>query len=352
MGLLLPLALCALAMCCGAVSPPQKPFRIFNLSSRGCNDSDILTVAGFALQDINKDQKDGYVLSLNRVSDAWEYRQDSPGALFYLTLDVLETYCHVLSKKPWEDCPVRELHGSVYGQCKVMYYVDKPRRILNLLAYNCTLRPVSGRQIHSMCPDCPSPRPTDLSDPRVLEAATESLAKFNRETPSKQYSLVKVTRASAQWVFGPGYFVEYLVKESPCTQSQASNCPLQPSDSATPAPGEENPAASQKLPEVKEPQHKGTAPTNTSSETVSRGSIQHLPDLDDGKPEDPTKEPTHEAFPVQLDLTTNPQGEDLVFSFLSLGPEKELHVIPFPKRQQTPKCPGPAKEGNRLVLPP
>ncbi|KAG8525006.1 Fetuin-B, partial [Galemys pyrenaicus] len=47
-----------------------------------------------------------------------------------------------------------------------------------------------------MCPDCPSP--SDLSNPKVLEAATESLAKFNRESPSKQYSVVKVTRASSQ----------------------------------------------------------------------------------------------------------------------------------------------------------
>lgn len=47
-----------------------------------------------------------------------------------------------------------------------------------------------------MCPDCPGP--VDLSDPRVLEAATESLAKFNSESPSKQYSLVKVTRATSQ----------------------------------------------------------------------------------------------------------------------------------------------------------
>lgn len=47
-----------------------------------------------------------------------------------------------------------------------------------------------------MCPDCPGP--IDLSDPKVMEAATESLAKFNSENPSKQYSVVKVTRATGQ----------------------------------------------------------------------------------------------------------------------------------------------------------
>lgn len=49
--------------------------------SRGCNDSDVLTVAGFALQDINRDRKDGYVLSLNRVRDVREHRQASDGSL-------------------------------------------------------------------------------------------------------------------------------------------------------------------------------------------------------------------------------------------------------------------------------
>lgn len=29
-------------------------------------------------------------------------------------------------------------------------------------------------------------------------------------------------------MFGPAYFVEYLIKESPCTKSQASSCALQP----------------------------------------------------------------------------------------------------------------------------
>ncbi|XP_045419982.1 fetuin-B-like [Lemur catta] len=112
MGLLLPLALCTLALCCGAVSLPQQALGPSPLLSRGCNDSDVLAVAGFALQDINRDRKDGYVMSLNRVNNAWEHRQDGLGSLFYLTLDVLETDCHVLSKKAWKDCGLRYLHES------------------------------------------------------------------------------------------------------------------------------------------------------------------------------------------------------------------------------------------------
>lgn len=228
MGLPLRLALCTLILCCGARSPPLPVLNPWALLSRGCNDSDVLAVADFALRDINKDRKDGYVLSLNRVNDAQEHRQasndgphsgrdvgklerlarvreprdtcwqvfsvlealprtlchplpgsatmhlllikthvnsdptltlvsdsavyrvspqtsfgfpikqgflcvwsfsvsascemccislpfpqDDLGSLFYLTLDVLETDCHVLSKKAWRDCGMTPFYQSV-----------------------------------------------------------------------------------------------------------------------------------------------------------------------------------------------------------------------------------------------
>ncbi|KAL6035355.1 hypothetical protein STEG23_036379 [Scotinomys teguina] len=311
------------------------------------------------------------------------FRTEDMGSLFYLTLDVLETDCHVLSKKAQKDCNPRSLHQSVYGQCKAMFHINKPQRVLYLLAYNCTLRPVSQRKIHSMCPDCPGP--VDLSDPRVLEAATESLAKFNSENPSKQYSLFKVIRATSQWVVGPSYFVDYLIKESSCTKSQAS-CSLQSSDSVpaglchgsliqgpleksvsvtceifesqAQVPGGENPAATQepqKQPSVdNEAPQKGRVPVNSPSITAPKGSVQHLPDLDAEKPEASKGKSPEEAFPVQLDLTTDPQGEKLDVSFLYLGPEeKKLVVLPFPgKEGRSTECPGPAEGTNPLILPP
>ncbi|XP_046956467.1 fetuin-B isoform X2 [Lynx rufus] len=347
MGLLLPVVLCALAACCGATSPPLPPLRFWPPIARGCNDSGILELAGFALQDINRDRKDGYVLSLNRVSDVREHRQ-------------------------------------VYGQCKALFYVNRPGRVLYVLAYNCTLRPVSRRSIHMMCPDCPSP--FKLSNPKVLETAAESLAKYNKESASKQYSLFQVTRASGQWVFGFAFFVEYLIKESPCTKHQASSCALQPPDSVpvglckgtlterelqkfvsvtcdffepqVPAPGGENPAANQgpaDLPTVEESQQKIIAPTNSPSKAVPKGSVQYLPDLDDEKkPEDAQENSPVEAFPVQLELTTDPLGESLDVSFLFLDPEeKKVVVLPFPKKEQrSAECPGPAQQASPLVLPP
>ncbi|EHB12510.1 Fetuin-B [Heterocephalus glaber] len=382
MGLLWSLVLCVLAQaaCCRAESPPQQALSSLPLLSRGCHDSDVLAVSGLALQSINRDQKDGYVLELNRVHDVWEHRQDSQGSLFYLTLDVLETSCHVLSRKEWKDCSPRTLHESVYGQCKAMFYFNKPKRILYLPAYNCTLRPVSRRGIHNMCPDCPSPSSTDLSDLRVLEAATESLAKYNSKSTLKQYSLDKVTRASTQWVVGPAYFVEYLIRESPCTKSQASSCSLKSSDSMPvglcqgsltqahtekfvsvtcdffksqiQAPGGENSTVNQgsgSLPRVEQPLQENTTSSSSPQETVPVGSVQHLPELDDEKPNGSQEKDHQEAFPVQLNLTTNAQGNTLH----SLGFQQEkLVVLPFPKEQHSAECPGPARVTSHLVLPP
>uniref|UniRef100_A0A8C6RIB9 Fetuin beta n=1 Tax=Nannospalax galili TaxID=1026970 RepID=A0A8C6RIB9_NANGA len=374
MGLLRSLVLCTLAACCMARSPPQPPLP---LKPRGCNDSDVLAVSGLALQEINRNQKDGYVLSLNRVHDAWEYPQADQGSLFYLTLDVLETGCHVLSKKAWKDCRERTFYQSVYGQCKAIFHINKPRRVLYLPAYNCTLRPVTRRKILFMCPDCPVPVRMDPSNLKVLEAATESLAKYNNESPSKQYSLVKVTKASSQWVVGPAYFVEYLVKESPCSKSQTT-CSPQPSDSEpvglcqgsltkTPdktfvsvtcdffepqnqVPGGKTSAVDQTS--VKLPKE-NTAPASPHYKPSPSGSVQHLPDLDDEMSEDSQAQNLPEAFPVRLDLTTNPWGEDLDLSFLYIGPDEgKLTVLPFPRKSQHDRCPGPAKDTRPLVLPP
>ncbi|XP_055977131.1 fetuin-B-like [Sorex fumeus] len=379
MGLLLPLALCALATSYSAAFPAQQTTKnLFPFLSRGCNDSDVLSFAGFALEDINKDRKDGYILSLNRVNDVREQRQDDEpgGSLFYLTLDVLETSSHVLSRKSWKDCEGWPFYATVYGQCKALFYMNRPRRVLYTVAYNCTLRPVSRRSIQRTCPDCPGSIYLDGSNDKILNVATESLAKYNKESTSKQYSLVEITRASNWWAGGPAYSVEYLIKETPqpCTKSMDSTCALQSPD---PAPVgicqgslieslgkktvkvncdffEPQDAAAEgekaaKLPKVQDPGHK-----EAEAKRGPKGTVQKLPDLDHERPEQSQDPSPVEEFPVHLDLTTDPEGQALDVSFLFIGPlEEKLLVLPFPsKEQRSAECPGPARDANHLVLPP
>nr|XP_006138536.1 fetuin-B isoform X1 [Pelodiscus sinensis]XP_006138537.1 fetuin-B isoform X2 [Pelodiscus sinensis] len=218
-------------LCSRAVSPPaEKPPPL--LHSLACNDSAVEAAADLALSQINANQREGYVLSLYRIFSVQEHPQEITGSVFYLTLDVVETECHVLSRKLWKDCKNRADHETVFGQCKAILYINKPRRIVHLYSYECTLQPVPSSSIVRLCPDCPTPGcPTE---PKYLEAAVVSLDKFNKESKEAHlFSVLNVTKASMQWVIGPAHFVEFIIQETSCSKNESiaevSNCkPLSP----------------------------------------------------------------------------------------------------------------------------
>ncbi|NXS52395.1 FETUB protein, partial [Brachypteracias leptosomus] len=187
------------------------------LLSPACDDTTVEEAADLALRKINADRDEGYVLRLYRIFSVREHPQETTGSVFYLILDVIDTECHVLSKKLWKNCKARETHSTVYGQCKAIIYMNRERNITHLNTYECTLQPVPPRYISSVCPDCP----VDVcpTEPEYLEAAVESLAKFNEESEQTHYfSVLNVTRASMQWVIGPAYFVEFLIQETSCSK--------------------------------------------------------------------------------------------------------------------------------------
>ncbi|NXM86710.1 FETUB protein, partial [Oenanthe oenanthe] len=188
------------------------------LLSPRCDDAAVEEAADLALRQLNADREEGYVLSLYRIASAREQPQEITGSVFYLILDVVDTECHVLSKKLWKDCKTRPAHSTVYGQCKAIIYINQARNIAHLNTYECTLQPVPPRYIRSICPDCPvDDSPTQ---PEYLDAAVRSLAKFNEESEETHYfSVLNVTRASMQWVVGPAYFVEFLIQETSCSKS-------------------------------------------------------------------------------------------------------------------------------------
>ncbi|NWV60249.1 FETUB protein, partial [Malurus elegans] len=202
------------------------------LLSPRCDDAAVVEAADMALRQINADREEGYVLSLYRIVSAREQPQEITGSVFYLILDVVDTECHVLSKKLWKKCNPRPADSTVYGQCKAIIYTNQARNIAHLNTYECTLQPVPPKYIWSICPDCPvDDNPTK---PEYLETAVRSLAKFNEESNQTHYfSVLNVTRASMQWVVGPAYFVEFLIQETSCSKNDTvadiSRCePLPP----------------------------------------------------------------------------------------------------------------------------
>ena len=48
------------------------------------------------------------------------FLQGDLGSLFYLTLDVIESSCHVLSKMSWKDCGLTPFHESVSACVQVL----------------------------------------------------------------------------------------------------------------------------------------------------------------------------------------------------------------------------------------
>ncbi|MBN3288840.1 FETUB protein, partial [Polyodon spathula] len=197
------------------VSTWSLPPTSFPLQTVSCNDTDVESAAASALQSINKEREEGNVLSLFRI-DAVQKQHWRRGTVFYLAFNVIDTECHVLSRKDYKECEVRYLHEAVYGVCKAMIYVRQGRSG-DLLSYNCTLSPVARRKIASICPDCP---PSDsLDKPIYTEIAKLSLLKYNRESNnSKIFALKNITRTSMQSLFGTFYFVEFTVYETGCTK--------------------------------------------------------------------------------------------------------------------------------------
>nr|WAP48919.1 FETUB-1 [Crotalus scutulatus] len=199
-----------------------------------CNSLEVKAAAEAAVDKLNADRKEGYILGLLRIFDARELTRFG-SSLFYLTLDMLETDCYVLTRKPWKECKIRNLYETVYGQCKVVIIYNKNTDYSYLYSYHCALRPVSSSVIVRLCPDCPMPRNT--SEAVFQHTALESLAKFNAENEHNRYfGLDKITKASSQWVVGPSYFVEYTIRETSCPKStpvsDVTQCPFLPVETA------------------------------------------------------------------------------------------------------------------------
>ncbi|XP_041646618.1 fetuin-B-like [Cheilinus undulatus] len=197
-----------------------------NPEPQGCSSPEAVRVAEDALDQINRDQTEGYILSLNRLYDVTHTpEKDTGGSLYSLTIDVLETKCPIFSRKSWKQCEVRSIGDlPVYGECEISAYIDSN---VTLRSYTCALREVSAAEVHSVCPDCPTSN--NLSDPSVRETVNLALEKFNKDNGlAKYFSLEKITRASFQWVVGPSTFVEFIIAETECSNEtdarDLSNC--------------------------------------------------------------------------------------------------------------------------------
>ncbi|KAM8953116.1 fetuin-B-like [Pelodytes ibericus] len=219
--------ICVIVSLCNARSEP-RPVRPAPPIPVDCNATD--TEAGLALDLINEDRDEGFVLKPFRVVEAFRQESQKPrgGSIFYLTVDVLETKCSVLSGATWKNCSEQDsFHETVFGQCKAIVYISKIWRILKLINYNCTLAPVPSSAIVSICPDCPVV--VREITPKLNAKTGKLVEKYNNENNNTHYfNLYHLERVRTQWVFGQSYFLAFTIKETNCLKTQSdvvlANC--------------------------------------------------------------------------------------------------------------------------------
>ncbi|XP_036410595.1 fetuin-B-like [Megalops cyprinoides] len=324
-----------------------------------CEDPDALGAAEKALTKINQNREEGYIFSLHRLSNVNQMKHGPSEMVYYLTLDVLETKCHVLSKRNWSSCEVRQTHETpVYGQCKATIYVDKVRKVVRLYTYSCSVRPAPGYKIVRLCPDCPSKIPVDGE--KVRQAVQMSLEKYNSESGQANYfALLNITRASFQGGFGMFYFAEFTIQETVCANTtdiaEASKCALMDckfahkglcKGSHTLAQMKEYISANC---EIFEPED--CAPDLNPPSKRPRGDVRYLPAV--ARPVTPTSHPdepmTIPSFPDES-AAPNP-GHPVTLPIFpdTEGPEGVGPVIlPFPT-DISPQCPSQPKSEHPFI---
>ncbi|XP_019740506.1 fetuin B [Hippocampus comes] len=218
-----------LALACACVQ--GAPLDQDALAAESCQDALAMGAAGEALTKINRDRKEGYILSLHRLSNAHSEKHAENGIVFYLTLDVVETNCSVHSKKDWKDCQPRPTTDTpVYGQCKAAIYMNRVHRVVRLYKYDCVVRPVPAERVIQLCPDCSTLLSSDNAE--IQKTVSESLKKFNKESGlANRFALLQITRATSGMAMGIMYYhAEYTIQETTCPNdketSADNHCPL------------------------------------------------------------------------------------------------------------------------------
>ncbi|XP_053314855.1 fetuin-B-like [Spea bombifrons] len=207
------LLVCIQVFCCRAAPPQsQEP----PLTSIPCTDPGAEAAADLSLRQLNANRREGFVFGLKRISSALEQFEERSGVVYYLTLDVLETECHVLSRRAWKDCEPKPNHEAVFGQCKVIFHLNKPMRIAHLYSYECALRPVA-RGVGG-CPGCVFSQPKNHSS--VQDIVNKAIEKYNNQSAYDKYFTVgNITKSTSQVIAGTAYKVEFTIHETSCNKS-------------------------------------------------------------------------------------------------------------------------------------
>ncbi|XP_047915514.2 histidine-rich glycoprotein isoform X1 [Anser cygnoides] len=184
------------------------------------------TDAGVALDLVNRHRREGYVFGLFRVADAHELHIGNSSVLF-LTLDVLETECPVLSGRHWESCEYGDVYSMDFGQCKIIMYTSQLLKKPQLHGFNCTLSPVPPNLIE--CKDCPVKGEVLEVTEQHKDIAAKALKKFNSESNHTNYfNVIKVEKVLKTTDSNEVHILGFSIKETNCSKGvQQTEEPLE-----------------------------------------------------------------------------------------------------------------------------
>ncbi|XP_057256375.1 histidine-rich glycoprotein [Pezoporus wallicus] len=185
------------------------------------------TDAGVALDLVNRHRRSGYVFGLFRVTDAHELHIGNSSFL-YLTLDVLETECPVLSRRHWASCEYSDTYSMDFGQCKIIMHTNHLLEKPQLYGFNCTLSPVPPDLLE--CKDCPVKVEILEVTEQHKNIAAKALEKFNNEGNHTNYFGVdKIEKILKMIGSREGHILGFSIKETNCSKpaqqaAQALEC--------------------------------------------------------------------------------------------------------------------------------
>nr|XP_034989815.1 histidine-rich glycoprotein [Zootoca vivipara] len=186
--------------------------------SADCNDAGIEKDAGLALDLINKHRKDGYIFTLLRVADAHIQNVEND-SIMYLTLDVLETECSVLSRKNWSSCGNRPFYSYTdFGRCKAVVQINRFLEEEKLHRYNCTLSPVPPELYE--CKDCPVKVTVIEAAEEHMKYANLVLEQYNQDSnQTNYYKVEEIEKVFSAVASRTMYIVEFTIKETSCPRA-------------------------------------------------------------------------------------------------------------------------------------
>ncbi|NXK09610.1 HRG protein, partial [Herpetotheres cachinnans] len=165
-----------------------------SITPTDCNT--IETNAGVALDMVNRHRRGGYVFSFfctSCIQTLFYLHFQGNSLVLYLSLDVLETECSVLSKRHWESCEYSDIYSMAsngtqaepndFGQRKIITYISQLLKKPQQYGFNCTLSP--GKI--TTCKDCPMKIEVLEVTKQHKNFAAKALGKCNRESNHTNY---------------------------------------------------------------------------------------------------------------------------------------------------------------------